>query len=142
VSYFKGYDIPDIEKPLGNEVWMEITAGEKHLGKIVARLFNDVPKTTENFKCLITGEKGRGVSGKRLTYRRTHFHRIVPGFMIQGGDITHDDGTGGESIYNGMFFDDENFIHKHSIPGLLSMANKGPHTNTSQFFITLEGPQP
>ena len=95
------------------------------------KLFCDVMITAENFKCLCTGEKGVGVSGKKLHYRGNKFHRIIPGFMIQGGDITHGDGTGGESIYGGKPFDDENFIHKHKATGTLAMANCGPNTNTS-----------
>ena len=110
---------------------MDIAVDGKDIGRIEFKLFEDVPKTAENFKCLCTGEKGVGVSGKRLHYRGNKFHRIIPGFMIQGGDITHEDGTGGESIYGGKPFDDENFIHKHESMGLLSMANKGPNTNTS-----------
>ena len=108
------------------KVWMEITVdkgqdGIEDLGCIIFSLFPNVPKTIENFKCLCTGEKGVGKSGKRLHYRWNKLHRIVPGFMIQGGDITHGNGTGGESIY-GDQFDDENFIHKHTREGLLSMA--------------------
>ncbi len=108
-----------------------------YFGTVEFRLFQDVPKTSENFRCLCTGEKGVGVKGKLLHYRRSKLHRIIPEFMIQGGDITHGDGTGGESIYDGKMFDDENFTHKHTCAGLLSMANKGPNTNSSQFFITL-----
>ena len=119
-----------------NSVYFDITIDGKDAGRIVFGLFgNDVPKTAENFRALCTGEKGKGKSGKELTYRGSAFHRVIPDFMLQGGDFTRGDGTGGESIY-GEKFKDENFKYKHDVPGLLSMANAGPNTNGSQFFIT------
>lgn len=117
-------------------VFFSITIGGHRAGKIVIKLFHKtVPKTAANFKALCTGEKGVGRGGKPLHFKGCAFHRVIKDFMLQGGDFTHGNGLGGESIY-GETFKDENFKYKHNKPGMMSMANAGPDTNGSQFFIT------
>ena len=117
-------------------VFFDVTIGGQAAGRITMELYADkTPKPAENFRALCTGEKGVGKSGKPLHYKGSTFHRVITQFMAQGGDFTAGNGTGGESIY-GMKFEDENFTVKHTNRGDLSMANAGPNTNGSQFFMT------
>lgn len=127
-----------MDDPDNPRVFLDVKIGDTSIGRIVIVLFaNLVPQTAENFRALCTGEKGVSPRGARLHLKGSPFHRIIPGFMCQGGDITAGDGTGGESVY-GETFADENFIVKHTKGGLLSMANAGQNTNGSQFFITFD----
>ncbi|CAL9450687.1 peptidylprolyl isomerase [Streptomyces sp. enrichment culture] len=114
---------------MSENVYFDVTVDDAPLGRIVFRLFDEVvPKTARNFRELATGQNGYG-------YKGSPFHRVIPEFMLQGGDFTNGNGTGGKSIY-GATFADEDFQLKHDRPYLLSMANRGPNTNGSQFFVT------
>merc|ERR1712193_129050 len=119
------------QQPQRTKVQFRVSADNEDYGVINLELFDEVvPRTVANFAAIASGQNPQGFS-----YKGTIFHRIIPQFMLQGGDFERFDGTGGQSIY-GSKFDDENFLTKHASPGLLSMVNSGPNTNGAQFFIT------
>ena len=127
-------DSPSIRENL--KAFFDISVNNNPKGRIIFTLFaKDCPRTALNFYHLCKGDRTDLQTGKKLTYKGSKFHRIIPGFMCQAGDILNNDGTGSISIY-GKTFGDENFVFSHDQPGLLSMANRGPNTNGSQFFIT------
>lgn len=126
------------QAPITQRVYMDVEIGGEDAGRIVVGLYGgagDAEKTAANFAGLCEGTKGR--NGARLAYEGSPFHRIIPGFMVQGGDITRGNGTGGSSIWGGSFADERGALAlKHDGAGVLSMANRGPNTQSSQFFIT------
>jgi peptidylprolyl isomerase len=136
-AVFFALSLSALDPKITHKVYLDIAIDDKPAGRIIIGLFGDVvPKTAENFRHLCLCDRGIGKeSGKPLCYKGSPFHRIIPRFMNQGGDTTNHNGSGGESIYGGSF-EDENFIAQHSGPGYLSMANAGPNTNGSQFFMT------
>lgn len=128
-----------VERELAKaDCWLDITINDKPVGRVVISLRDDiVPKTAANFRRMCVGTFRSKSTGNKLHYKGTSFFRIIPGFVCQGGDVVSDDGFGSDSIYGGDF-PDENFTLKHNKPGTLSMANDGPGTNGSQFFMTLQ----
>ncbi|XP_078437588.1 cyclophilin-like peptidyl-prolyl cis-trans isomerase family protein [Wolffia australiana] len=131
-------EVAEVEEihEITHRVFMDISFADQLVGRIIIGLYGKVvPKTVENFRALCTGSMGVGSSGKLLHYKGTHFHRVVWGFVIQGGDLVYGNGSGSDSIY-GRTFNDENFTLKHSQAGIVSMVNFGPNSNGCQFFIT------
>eukprot|EP00948_MAST-09A_sp_MAST-9A-sp1_P001911 g1911.t1 len=119
-------------------VWFKIEIDGKYVGKVVFELRQDIaPKCAENFRSLCTGWKGPGKRAEKLHFKGSKMTKIIPGCVIQGGDIIRNKGTEGESIYAGENFEDENFLLRHVGPGILSSCNSGPNSNNSRFFITL-----
>jgi len=140
-AYLAAVDVDQVRRLVGKlcrpRCFFDVTVGGERLPRrLIFELAYDVtPRTCANFRALCTGERGLGAAGRPLHYKGSAFFRIIPGFVCQGGDIVSDDGLGSDSIYGGDF-DDENFQLKHDRPGMLSMANDGPGTNGSQFFLT------
>ena len=119
------------------KVWLEIQIGNQNIYRLTIALYSDtVPKTAENFRCLCTGERGKGERGTPLHFRRTLIHKVIPRTLVEAGDVVKFNGTGGESIY-GPTFEDEGFQDSHHKRGLLSMVSNGPHSNNSKFLFTL-----
>lgn len=139
-SFFKGpsLSVEDASSPENPRVFFDVNIGGEDVGRIEMELFvGACPRTAENFRCLCTGERGVGRAGVPLHFKGSVFHRVIPGFMLQGGDFTRFNGTGGESIFGTTFADEWKVVIGHSQPLLLSMANAGRNTNGSQFFITV-----
>ncbi|XP_051138282.1 peptidyl-prolyl cis-trans isomerase CYP21-1 [Andrographis paniculata] len=137
-SSFSRQEVENAEEvhEITHRVFLDVDLDKQRLGRITIGLYGQVvPKTVENFRALCTGEMGKAANGVVLHYKGTPFHRIIPGFMIQGGDIVSGNGKGNQSIYSGTFRD-ENFKLKHTHAGTVSMVNSGPDSNGSQFFIT------
>ena len=136
VNWTKCFEPKKVVTKITDSVFFDVAVGDAAPERIAFGLYGDLaPRTVENFKALCVGDRGTGAAGVPLHYKGSKFHRVIPQFMLQGGDFTRGNGTGGESVF-GEMFDDEAFLVNHTKPGLLSMANKGPNTNGSQFFIT------